>query len=466
MKKKYLLASSTLALSLALAACGSTGGDTTDTPVNTGTTDPASTTESETTSSSTTDVAKEDVTLHIAALKSAYGDEMWKKVAEVYEELNDHVTIDLTLEKNLEQVVRPNMQAGEYPDLMLLAVARQEALTETLIKEKGVENITDVLDMDVYGEDVKVKDKLLPGFTDTLVTNPYGDGETYLAPMFYSPTGLFYNKALFEEKGWEVPENWDEMWKLGDEAEKEGISLFTYPQAGYLDTLVNSMLYSSGGPDFYDKAMNYEDGIWTSEEATSVFDTLGKLADYTHPTTVANANPNDFIKNQQLILDNEALFMPNGTWVVGEMEEAPRADGFEWAMTPAPVVDGGDSYAYTFFEQMWIPSEAKNIEAAKEFMTFVYSDKAAEIFMEAGAMQPIEGMVEKMSPENQEYYNIYDEGTLPALGGFASTKPVPGVSMKDTLFFSMDSVVSGNTTVEQWQKDVEEVSDQLRDALE
>ena len=71
-----------------------------------------------------------------------------------------------------------------------------------------------------------------------------------------------------------------------------------------------------------------------------------------------------------------------------------------------------------------------------------------------------------MSPENQEYYNIYDEGTLPALGGFASTKPVPGVSMKDTLFFSMDSVVSGNTTVEQWQKDVEEVSDQLRDALE
>lgn len=463
MNKKYLLAGSTLALSFALAACGGTGGDTTDSSaVDTGTTG----SEVASSTSSGTDVAKEDVTLHIAALESAYGADMWQKIADAYEELNDNVTIELTLEKNLEQVVRPNMQAGEYPDLMLLAVAREEGLTETLIKEKGVEEITDVLNMNVYGEDVKVKDKLLPGFTDTLVTNPYGDGKTYLAPMFYSPTGLFYNKALFEEKGWEVPATWDEMWALGDKAAKEGISLFTYPSAGYLDTLVNSMLYSAGGPDFYDQAMNYEENIWMSEEATKVFDNLGKLAEYIHPTTVANANPNDFIKNQQLVLDNEALFMPNGTWVVGEMAEAPRADGFEWAMTPAPAVDGGDSYAYTFFEQMWIPSEAKNIEAAKEFMTFVYSDQAAEIFMEAGAMQPIEGMVDKMSSENQTYYNIYDEGTLPALGGFASTKPVPGASMKDTLFLKYDSVVSGNTTVEQWQKEVEDVSGQLRDAKE
>ena len=41
------------------------------------------------------------------------------------------------------------------------------------------------------------------------------------------------------------------------------------------------------------------------------------------------ANDQDFTQNQQLVLDNKALFMPNGTWIVGEMAEAPRADGFE-----------------------------------------------------------------------------------------------------------------------------------------
>ena len=28
------------------------------------------------------------------------------------------------------------------------------------------------------------------------------------------------------------------------------------------------------------------------------------------------ANDQDFTQNQQLVLDNKALFMPNGTWIV------------------------------------------------------------------------------------------------------------------------------------------------------
>lgn len=102
-------------------------------------------------------------------------------------------------------------------------------MTETFIKDNGILDITDVLDMTVPGEDVKVKDKIAGGFTDSSLTNPYGDGKTYLAPMFYSPCGLFYNAGLLEEKGWEVPATWDEMWELGDKAKAEGISLFTYP---------------------------------------------------------------------------------------------------------------------------------------------------------------------------------------------------------------------------------------------
>ena len=51
--------------------------------------------------------------------------------------------------------------------------------------------------------------------------------------------------------------------------------------------------------------------------------------------------------------------MPNGTWVVGEMKEA-RSKGFEWGMMALPTLDANrDRYAFTFFEQMWIPSAAK-----------------------------------------------------------------------------------------------------------
>lgn len=446
MKKKVLMAGMTALLSLSLIACQS--GNSTKVDSKGG------------------KDADGKQTLHVAALESAYGKDMWTKIADAYGEANPKINVELTVDKNLEEVISPNMKAGNYPDVVLLATGRKLALTETLIKDKALEDITDVFNQNVYGEDVKVKDKLVPGFTETLATNPYNDGKTYMAPMFYSPTGLFYNAALFKEKGWEVPKTWDEMWALGDKAKAEGISLFTYPTTGYFDAFFYSLLLEVGGPDFYNKAMRYEDGIWESSEATKAFEIVGKLAKYTEPTTVANANDKDYTKNQQLILDNKALFMPNGTWVVGEMKDAPRADGFEWGMTSLPALeDGGDRYAFTFFEQMWIPSQATNKDAAKDFLTFVYSEKAASIFAESGAIQPIEGISSKLSGDNQLFYSIYDNGAKAGMGGFAATDAVEGVSMADTLFRTIDSIVSGDKTVKEWQKAVEKTSDQLRPAL-
>ncbi|MCH1624161.1 carbohydrate ABC transporter substrate-binding protein [Fredinandcohnia quinoae] len=443
MKKKLMMAGTIAMLSLGLMACQS---------------------DANKTQRDSEDGKK--TTLQIAALESAYGKDMWTKLADAYEDANPDVKVELTVDKNIEEVISPNMKAGNYPDVVLVATGRKLALTETLIKDKALEDITDVLDMNVYGEDVKVKDKLIPGFTDTLATNPYNDGKTYLAPMFYSPTGLFYNAGLLEEKGWEVPKTWDEMWELGEKAKEEGIALFTYPTTGYFDAFTYSLLLSAGGPDFYNKAMTYEDGIWETPEATKVFETVDKLAKYTEKTTVANANDQDFRKNQQLILDNKAIFMPNGTWVVGEMADAPRAEGFEWGMTALPAVEtGGDSYAFTFFEQMWIPSQAKNKDAAKDFLTFVYSDKAAGIFAESNAIQPIQGMTEKLTGDNQLFYSIYDNGAKAGMGGFAATEAVEGVSMADTLFGTVNSIVSGDKSVDEWQKAVEEVSDKLRAAL-
>jgi len=445
MKKKVLLAGMSALLSLSLVACQS---------------------DSNPASGKKDDKGGKKETIQVAALESAYGKDMWEKVVAEYEKANPDVKVELTIDKNLEDVISPNMKAGNYPDVVALGLGRKLALTETMVKDKGIEDITDIFDKKVYGEDVTVKDKLIPGFTETLVTNPYNDGKTYLAPMFYSPTGLFYNAALLKEKGWEVPETWDEMWALGDKAKAEGISLFTYPTTGYFDAFFFSLLFEIGGPDFFNKAMKYEDGVWESPEATKAFEIVGKLAKYIAPTTVANANDKDYTKNQQLILDNKAIFMPNGTWVVGEMKDAPRAEGFEWGMTALPAVEsGGDRYAFTFFEQMWVPSQADNKDAAKDFLTFVYSDKAAEIFAESGAIQPIQGISDKLSGDNKLFYSIYDSGAKAGMGGFAATDAVEGVSMGETLFRSIDSVVSGDKSVKEWQEAVEKASDKLRPAL-
>lgn len=404
--------------------------------------------------------------LKVAALDSAYGTQMWEDVVKAFEAANPGVTVELLTDKKLEDVIGPNMKAGDYPDVVHLATGREAGLTETLIKESALEDITDVFSMTVPGEDVTVKDKISGGFLDTTLTNPYGDGKTYLAPMFFSPCGLFFNQAIFTEKGWDVPATWDEMWALGDEAAKEGIALFAYPTAGYFDAFFFALMYEAGGAEFFEKATHYEEGIWDTPEAEIVFDIVEKLAGYTEKTVPANANGENYLKNQQLILDNQALFMPNGTWVIGEMADAPRADGFEWGFMALPALEeGGDRYSFTWFEQAWIPAGAENKDLAKQFMAYLYSDEAAKIFAASNAMQPITTISNMLNDENKLLYGIYDSGAKAALGGFAATEPIEGLTVYDVWFAPIDSLVSGDKTRKQWVDEIKAASDKFREAL-
>lgn len=406
-------------------------------------------------------------TLKVAAFEGGYGSDMWREVVAAFEASHPGVTVELTVDKKIDDIISPSMKAGDYPDVVHFSTGQPSGLTETLTKEKAILPLTDVLEMTIPGESVKVKDKIVGGFTETLATNPYGDGVTYYAPMFYSPCGLFYNAGLLEEKGWSVPTTWDEMWELGEKAKAEGIALFTYPTTGYFDAFMYALISSVGGADTFNAAMTYEDGIWESPELTKVFEIVGKLATYTEKTTVANANNENFTKNQQLILDNKAIFCPNGTWLPGEMKDAPRAEGFKWGFTALPAVDSnGTGYSFTWLEQMWIPAAAKNQELAKEFVAFMYSDEAAGIFAKSNAIQPIPGVSDKLEGDNKLFYSIYDNGAKAAMGAFASTTPVEGVDMVATLFGTVNSIVSGDKTVAEWQKAVEEASDQLRAAME
>ena len=401
-------------------------------------------------------------TIKVAALETGYGAAMWGEVCEAFT-AETGIKVELTTDKKLEDVIGPSMQGGDYPDVIHLATGREAALTEQFIKGNLIEEVTDVLSMQVPGEEAKVSDKIAGGFTDTSLTNPYGDGKTYLMPMFYSPCGLFYNAGLLEQKGWSVPSTWEEMWELGEKAKAEGISLFTYPTTGYFDTFFYALMYSVGGPEFFDKATHYEEGIWETPEAQKCFDIIAKLASYTNPITPAQANDQDFTQNQQLVLDNKAIFMPNGTWIVGEMEAAPRAEGFQWGMTALPAVEkGGDGYSYTWFEQAWIPSGAEHQDAAKLFISYLYSDKACEIFAKAGAIQPVLGIADKLEGDNVMFYSIYDNGAKAAMGNFASFEAIPGIEVRTVFFDPVNSLVSGDMTEQEWIDGIISASDQMR----
>lgn len=450
--KKIIALLLVLAMALSLVACG-------------GSSAPTATEAPKADAPAAQAPSAEAATIKVAAIETAYGSQIWADVAAAFT-AETGIEVELTTDKNLEDIISGPMQNGEFPDVVHLATGRPAGLTEQLIKANGMHDLTNTLALTIPGETVTVSEKIAGGFTDNNICSPYGDGKTYLAPMFYSPCGLFYNAKLFEEKGWEVPTTWDEMWELGETAKAEGIALFTYPTAGYYDAFMFALMNAIGGPEFFNAITTYQEGAWDTENGKTLLNILDKLADYTHPSTPAQANNQDFTKNQLLVMTNDALFMPNGTWITGEMANAVETldNEFAWGMTAVPAA-GTAPYSFCWFEQAWIPAGAEHIAEAEQFVAFLYSDVAAKIFASAGAMQPILGIADMLEGENVMFYSIYDNGAKAAMGGFAAFSEIPGVDVSSTFFAPIDSLVAGTITIDDYAATVKANSDLMRENL-
>jgi len=132
-------------------------------------------------------------TIVVKTLESAYGADMWTEIKEAFEAAYPGTTVELECSKTLETTLANEIQAGNYPDVVHLPTSRDAKITENMINNMQLRDLTPVLGLTNPSENKTVGDKIIEGFTETNATNPYGDGKTYLMPMFYSPCGLFYS---------------------------------------------------------------------------------------------------------------------------------------------------------------------------------------------------------------------------------------------------------------------------------
>ena len=142
------------------------------------------------------------------------------------------------------------------------------------------------------------------------------------------------------------------------------------------------------------------------------------------------------------------------------MKDAPRAEGFEWGFTALPkLTANGDAYSTTFTEQMYIPSKASNVDLAKQFIAFCYGDQATKLFYEnGGAVMPTTSASSNITDESTKtVYSVYDNGAKACAVGFAAADPIEGVdltSAEGILYGTVNSVVTGDKTVDQWYDEV------------
>lgn len=440
MRKLMKLGASALVMATVISGCGSGGGDTGKKEVP------------------TTEDGKR--ILAFDAFKGGNGTAFLEQAAAAFEKANPDVKVQIRFSDKLDQDMTKDNASGKYADLVYYNLGQASNYTESMLNSGKVMDISDVMK--------EVADDIDTGITDS-VSQYFGDGKSYLAPIMYTPAGLYYNKKVVADE--DLPATWDELFALGDKVHSENPDqyLFTYPIKGYFDNTLLGILYQAGGEEYFKNALNYKEGTWDSETGKKVLETIAKLVspEYLEPNTVANANVDSgFTKNQQAMIDGKAVFQPNGSWIINEMKETTPAD-FVWGVLPLPAFEeGGDRAIVTMTEQVWIPADAANPDDAKAFIKFLYSEEAAKIFAENNIVSPRKGSADLLTAEGQEQlkglYDVYSmEGVKAVSGSYAAydATSLPDVNFKESVYGPIEEIASGKegASVEKWQESLTEL---------
>jgi raffinose/stachyose/melibiose transport system substrate-binding protein len=118
----------------------------------------------------------------------------------------------------------------KYPEINLEFISYKGCNTSGYMKEE-LENgdIPDIYSS-TYMQDEELQEKYLlnlstydfiNNYTDSLLDDVEVNGEVYMVPSSYTVAGINYNKTMFEEHGWKVPESFEELKTLVAQIKEE-----------------------------------------------------------------------------------------------------------------------------------------------------------------------------------------------------------------------------------------------------
>ena len=150
-----------------------------------------------------------------------------------FNETNDHIYLNFTSPNDAVTIMKTRFVREDYPDVVAIG---------------GDASYADFVDSNILADvtDYPGMAKVQPAYQEIMKSVTYVpmDG-IYGVPYIANAAGMLYNKDMFAEKGWDLPETWDEFIALCEQIKAEGEVLPLY--LGFLDTWTilspwNSML--------------------------------------------------------------------------------------------------------------------------------------------------------------------------------------------------------------------------------
>ncbi|MBZ8132048.1 ABC transporter substrate-binding protein [Afifella sp. IM 167] len=166
------------------------------------------------------------------------------------------------------------------------------------------------------------------------------DGQWIAAPVnVHSTNWMWANKKIFDEVGVEGEvKDWDELIAVLDKIKEAGYTPIAYGGQPWQDaTVFEAVVLSTGGPEFYKKALNdFDPEALGSDTMKTAFDRMSKLHEYVDP----NFSGRDWNLATAMVINGKAAVQFMGDWAKGEFLRADLKPGEDFVCQRFPGTQG------------------------------------------------------------------------------------------------------------------------------
>jgi len=211
------------------------------------------------------------------------------------------------------------------------------------------------------------------------------DGTLYGLPLEIDLIGMYANRTILDQEGWEIPETLDELVAFCGEAREAGyIPMAFSNNPGW--SAYHQFTFTSNnmiGPEaMYGLLFNHE-GRWdTPEQIQAIKSFFVDLRDAGCFSEDVNAITYD--DGNSLFYNGEAVLHSTGSWLISDIEEnMPDA---EIEFVPFPALEGGQGRFWdSGLGSNWVLSaKSQHPEEVGKFLDFLVSPEAAKVWAEQG----------------------------------------------------------------------------------
>ena len=287
------------------------------------------------------------------------------QVEEQFNATHDDIHLTISSPNDASTIMRTRFIREDYPDIIGIG---------------GDINYSYYVDADIladvsdYPGLADVKQSYLDILENLEITPKDG---TYGVPYVANAAGILYNKDMFEEHGWEIPESWGELIDLCEEIKAEGILPFYF---GFRDTWTCLAPWNSLAVDLApaDTCQRVNAGETTfSKEYVEVAEKCLELVSY-GPEDPFAYGYNDACT---AFANGESAMYPIGSYAVPQILSVNPEMNIDSFVTPGND-DASKNTLNSGVDLMFaVTAECENKEAAYEVLDFLMEDANIQAYI-------------------------------------------------------------------------------------